>query len=396
MGNEHADKLQERAYELAKKLQAQGIHAEVIGDSLGEYSIKVALPKGHAAIYYSPKKDTFKCQQENVNDEDLWSRVLACWDGTERLFFAPGSDAHADSEAVDIYVDGSFANETTAYGVVVVQRDQVLWEDSGVVPPREAEGTRQVAGELQAVLKALDWCKTNGVDAITIHYDYNGIEKWVTDEWEANKTLTKQYGDAVRASDIHISWQKVAAHTGIKWNEYVDRLARSAAMTCDAQPGSQTDPMTELDRTVDEFRRFLQKYEIALTAKRRSEAPTPHVQLAISSGQTALGNLNFYCNKGKAPYPQFHEVRPEEKRQQMEQMWREFESPPTDDFSEINHYFAMLKPYGALNFDFRVLAEAVARVWNLRMDTPLDVDRLRYDFVELERCRDVLLSTSSK
>lgn len=70
----------------------------------------------------------------------------------------------------------------------------------------------------------------------------------------------------------------------------------------------------------------------------------------------------------------------------MEQLWREFKSPPTDNFSEVYHYYAILKPYEALNFDFRVLAEAVARLWDQRMDTPLDVDRLRYDFVELERC----------
>jgi ribonuclease HI len=372
MGNEHADKLQVRATELADKLKSQGIHADVISNSQREYSIKVALPRGRAVIYYSPKKDTFKCQQENVNDEDLWRRVLACWEGTERLFSVSDSDVPMDSEAVDIYVDGSFVNETTAYGVVLVQRDQVLWD--------------QVAGELQAVLKALEWCKTTGVGAITIHYDYYGIEKWVTGEWKANKTLTKQYRDAVRTSDIQVSWQKVDAHTGVKWNEYVDRLAKSAVVTFDSQPGSPIDAMTELDRAVSAFRRFLQRRQIELAEKRRSETPTPHVQLAISSGEEEWGNLNFYFTKGKGPYPRFHEVRAEEKRQQMEQLWREFTSSQPDDFSEINHYYAILKPYESLNFDFRVLAETVARLWDQRMDTPLDVDRLRYDFVELERC----------
>lgn len=154
--------------------------------------------------------------------------------------------------------------------------------------------------------------------------------------------------------------------------------------------------MTELDRTATEFRGFLKKHDVAISVKRRSEAPTPHVQLAVSSGEDAWGYLNFYCSQERAPYPRFHELRPEEKRERMENLWREFRSSSTDDLSETNHYFSILKPYGTLNFDFRVLAEAMARVWDQRMDTPLDIDRLRYDFVELETCMDVLRCSSSK
>ena len=69
--------------------------------------------------------------------------------------------------------------------------------------------------------------------------------------------------------------------------------------------------------------------------------------------------------------------------------WWEFELPPSDALSEIEHSFTILNPYGALKFDFRVLAEAVARVSDHRMDEPLDIDVLRYDFAGISRCKRV-------
>lgn len=396
MGNQNADKLKARAFDLVEKLQAQSIQAEVIINTLRDYSIKVALPIGQAVIYYSPKKDAFKCQQENVNNKELWHNVLACWEEAQWLPIEANKDVRVGSRSLDIYVDGSFAGETTTYAVVVVQSDQKIWEDLGIVPPTDVEGTRQVAGELMAVLKALEWCKANDIDMTTIHYDYQGIEKWATGGWKAKKTVTQQYRDTVQTSGIQITWHKVDAHTGVKWNEHVDQLARSAAMALSTQPGPQAEPITELDRTVTAFRVFVQRYDVAATVKRMSNAPTPHVQLAVSSGEEAWGYLNFYCSKERPPYPSFHELRPEKKRNRMENLWREFRSPSKDDLSEINHYFSIMKPYETLNFDFHILAKAVARIWDQRVDKPLDINRLRYDFVELERCIDVLRCSSSK
>ena len=392
MGNENAEKLVARAEELVGRLQADGIQAQVVQDSLREYSIKVALPIGLAAIYYSPKKQSFKCMKEKVDDDDLWQRVLACWGGADRLPAASGHTDQLESDGVDIYVDGSFANETTAYGVVAVQNDQVLWEDSGVVTATEAAGTRQVAGELEAVLRALEWCTSHDISAPTIHYDYEGIEKWETGAWRAKKAVTQQYRDTVHAHNIHVTWKKVDAHTGVKWNEHVDQLARTAAQANAPEQTEQVDPMVELDLVVNKFREFLKKHDVLLVEKRRSPEPTPHLQLIIASGEDAWGHLNFYTAQGKAPYPKFHEVRPAEKQQLVEQLWQDFALPPTDDLCEVNHYYTVLEPYGSLNLDFSILAEAVARIWDQRMPEPLNIESVRYNFDELRKCRDSLVA----
>jgi len=391
MGNENADKLMARAAELVARLQADGINAEVVQQSIREYSIKVALPTGLATVYYSPKKLSFKCMKEKI-DDDLWERVLACWHGAEKPSVTPERLDLAEPGAVHMYVDGSFMNETTAYGVVAIQHDQVLWKDSGIVGTLEAEGTRQVAGELQAVLKGLEWCAIHGISALTIHYDYEGIEKWATGEWRAKKTVTQRYRDAVHAHDIHVTWQKVDAHTGVQWNEHVDQLAKAAALASIPQQTEQRDPMAELDEVVGRFRDFLKNHGVFIAEKRRSPEPTPHVQLVIKSGKEAWGHLNFYATQDKDPYPKFHEVRPIEKRKLLQQLWQDFGLPPTDDLREVDYYYTILEPYGSLNLDFRILAEAVARIWDQRMPEPLAVERVRYDFAELKKCRDKLVA----
>lgn len=222
MGNPNAEKLMAKASELVNRLQVQGIKANVIIDSLREYSIKVALPIGAAVIYYSLKKNTFKCQPENAKSEELWQKVLACWNDDEQLPRGGTREVQVGSSTIEIYVDGSFVNEITAYAAVAVQSNQILWEDSGVVPPAVVGGTRQVAGELMAVLKALEWCKAKEINEIIIHYDYQGIKSCVTREWQTKNDVTKRYLDIVQASGIQIVWQKVDAYTGVKWNEYVD------------------------------------------------------------------------------------------------------------------------------------------------------------------------------
>lgn len=384
---DNADKLKQRASELVQNLHASGVQAEVIQDSLRDYSIKVFLSWGRLVIYYSPKKDTFKCQDENINDEELWRRVLMCWNEEK------GPDiptAQTDFKQIDAYVDGSFAHETTAYGVVVAHQDTMLWEDSGTVL-EDTDGTRQVAGELQAVLKALVWCKGNGIESVNIHYCYKGVENWATDEWRANKAVTQQYRDTVQSSGIQIAWKKVDANSGIKWNEHAAELARSATLASRQDSHLPVDAMMQLETVIQKFREYLQRFTITLEVKRRSENPSPHVQLSISSGDDVWGYLNFYCPVGESPYPKFHEVGSAEGKLEIENLWVAFTSPSESDFCEIDHYYKILEPYGGLNFDFRALAEAVARVWNQKMKDPLDIDCVRYDFLELKRCREALI-----
>lgn len=136
---------------------------------------------------------------------------------------------------VKAYVDGSYSDANKAYGGGVVLflpnlKEPLQYKCSGNHKPYLR--LRNIAGELFAVLKLFKILETiSDVTDIEIYYDYSGIEKWVTGEWRAKKTLTETYRDIVRAysSKYNITFVKVAAHTGDLYNEMADKLAREAA-----------------------------------------------------------------------------------------------------------------------------------------------------------------------
>ena len=77
---------------------------------------------------------------------------------------------------------------------------------------------------------AVKWSEKNGYSGIKICYDYLGIEKWALGEWKAKNALTQKYAEFMRENSkkLNISFQKIAAHTGNKYNEEADKLAKAA------------------------------------------------------------------------------------------------------------------------------------------------------------------------
>ena len=88
---------------------------------------------------------------------------------------------------------------------------------------------RNVAGEILAILKAIKWCQSQKITEITIYFDYQGLESWVTGAWRAKLAFTQAYAQAVTESGLTIHWVKVKAHSGNPENELVDQLAKEGA-----------------------------------------------------------------------------------------------------------------------------------------------------------------------
>ena len=129
---------------------------------------------------------------------------------------------------VVVYVDGSFDDEAGRYGFgcVMLLPDGEIVRKSGNGNDPDAISSRNVAGEILGAVCAVKWCASNGYRAVKICYDYMGIEMWATGEWKAKKELTIEYAKIMEeyGKNINISFRKVAAHTGDKYNEEADRL----------------------------------------------------------------------------------------------------------------------------------------------------------------------------
>lgn len=129
------------------------------------------------------------------------------------------------------YVDGSYEHSMRqyAYGcVLVLPEDTVTLNGSG--NEEDYVSMRNVAGEILGSEHAIQWAVEHGYSSITIYYDYEGIEKWANGIWKANKAGTQRYKEFVakQREKIDISFSKVAAHTGVKYNEMADQLAKTA------------------------------------------------------------------------------------------------------------------------------------------------------------------------
>lgn len=77
---------------------------------------------------------------------------------------------------------------------------------------------------------AVKWCIKNRYKAIDIRYDYSGIEMWAIGAWKAKNVLTQKYAAFMKesAENVKISFKKIEAHTGDRFNEEADKLAKSA------------------------------------------------------------------------------------------------------------------------------------------------------------------------
>lgn len=140
--------------------------------------------------------------------------------------------SYADIQGLSVYVDGSFSLEKNnfSYGLIAIDNGEEVYETSGVGEDEDAAALRNVAGEVLGALKAVEYALNNNYKEVTIFYDYQGIECWARGTWKRNKHLTQEYHKIMQEymKEIKINFVKVKGHSGDKYNEVVDKLAKRA------------------------------------------------------------------------------------------------------------------------------------------------------------------------
>lgn len=129
------------------------------------------------------------------------------------------------------YIDGSYDNSKNVYGsaaLLFINGKKIAHKFAG--NRLELTNLRNVAGEIEAAKYVMQYAYDKGIKQIKIYYDYAGIEMWAKKNWRANLDYTKRYVEFYDkiAKYVDVIFCKVKAHTGDKYNEEVDLLAKSA------------------------------------------------------------------------------------------------------------------------------------------------------------------------
>lgn len=168
--------------------------------------------------------------------------VYKAFDSKEEAdeYISQGDENFLETE-IEAYVDGSFDEDLGkyAYGCVIIKDGNVIHKMNGSSANANYIEMRNVAGELEATEQAIKWAIRSGIKSIRIYHDYQGIACWANGEWKTNKRGTQEYASFVEkcSSEIRIEFTKVKAHSGLKYNEMADQLAKEGLQKADIEDG---------------------------------------------------------------------------------------------------------------------------------------------------------------
>lgn len=136
----------------------------------------------------------------------------------------------SDADCV-AYVDGSYDHSILAYGsgaVLFYQNKKYTY--SHMNNDERYVSMRNVAGEIEASMAAMKFAYQHQCQHLEICYDYEGIEKWCTGEWQAKKEGTQAYREFYLKMIKHmkITFKKIKSHSNNALNDEADELAKKA------------------------------------------------------------------------------------------------------------------------------------------------------------------------
>ncbi|QQK07380.1 viroplasmin family protein [Miniphocaeibacter halophilus] len=136
----------------------------------------------------------------------------------------------SEDEAI-AFVDGSYnvKSKECGFGAVLFTKKgkETFFQ---VVENKNYSEYRNVTGEVFGSLYVINKAIEYGLKKIFVHYDYTGISNWALGNWKTNNELTKYYKNQfdILKNEIEVVFVKVKAHSGDKYNEEADKLAKKA------------------------------------------------------------------------------------------------------------------------------------------------------------------------
>lgn len=149
-----------------------------------------------------------------------------------------GRDEYPEN-CLHIYVDGSYNIKTQrySYGLVVVNNNVVEYMESGSPLDTSKSNIRQIAGELDAAVKGVEYALKKGAKKVVLLHDYEGIFHHATGSWDRKDESSTTYYEKMNSffkQGIEVIFVKVDSHTGDFFNELADESCKKRlAITSD-------------------------------------------------------------------------------------------------------------------------------------------------------------------
>lgn len=199
-----------------KKGHKTGIFEKWTDCSAQIHGFKGAMYKGFETL---EQAEEYMSKQEAISSERHT---------TEEQVFKKLEDKHMIA-----YVDGSNLGDGSMFSWAVVgfkKKDNVEEKVglSGKSTDERFTPYRNVSGELFAAVNAVKHAIKSGMTKVTIYHDYSGIRHWALGEWQTKNDLSQHYAKYMElaADFIKVEFVKAEGHTGDKFNEEVDKLAK--------------------------------------------------------------------------------------------------------------------------------------------------------------------------
>lgn len=195
------------------------------------YAVKKGVKPGIYETWAECQQQTNGYSGAEYKSFSTYSEALQYIKGkTDRVSAQTQQEEIVKTDAI-AYVDGSYDSATNQFSCGVVlfyngkeEHFSELFNDESLAE------MNNVAGEIKGSEKAIKYCIDNEIRSLTIYHDYEGISKWCTGEWQAKKDGTKAYKkfyeEASKIVDIY--FVKVKGHSGDKYNDVADQLAKNA------------------------------------------------------------------------------------------------------------------------------------------------------------------------
>lgn len=172
-----------------------------------------------------------ECKRETMGFKGASFKKFSTREDAEAFMKEVEEDKKESAEKDDlvVYVDGSYRNsdKSHSYGVYMFNDEEEYTYSKRFFKDSDM---RNVSGEIKGAMRAMEEAAKLGKKKIYLHYDYEGIRSWALGFWKTNKEGTiyyKNFYDSIK-DKLEVKFIKVEAHTGVKYNELVDKLAKEA------------------------------------------------------------------------------------------------------------------------------------------------------------------------